>query len=80
MIRQAKRFDDYNFRHHALRRIKYGFRQHMGRTDDISPIYNDGLRQLEVLKRQAILGKLYPETSSVLEGRSKKYSDSEKDE
>ncbi len=80
MIRHAKRFDDYNFRHHALRRIKYGFRQNMQRSDGISPIYSDGLKQLDVLKRQVMLGKLYPETSSVIEARNKKYLEAEKDE
>lgn len=41
-----------------------------GNREEAAAAIQDGERQLEVLKRQVILGKLYPSARSVMEASS----------
>jgi LYR motif-containing protein 4 len=68
MLRAARKWHDYNFRSHALRRIKYGFRENINKgSDEVPELYERGQQQLNMLTRQAVLSQLYPMEPSVLE-------------
>lgn len=70
MLKHSKKLQDYNFRSYAIRRTRQGFRE----AKDVSPeeaerLYQTGLKQLEVVNRQAIIGSLFPGMNSVLAAR-----------
>jgi len=59
---------DYNFRSFALRRVKAGFKANRAlQGEEATAAILDGQKQLEMLKRQAVLGQLYPSARSVME-------------
>lgn len=66
-MKTSLQLENYNFREHATRRIKYDFKTNKDLpTIDIDNNYKFGLSQLELLKRQSIISKLYPENKSVI--------------
>jgi hypothetical protein len=68
MLREAQQLTDYNFREHALRRIKAGFRKDSTLTDLAAMAkYAWGLGQLGVIRRSVAIGKLYPSRKKVVE-------------
>lgn len=71
MIREAKKFQAYNFRNYALRRIKDGFSMEKGLKDNnkISDKYNLALKSYEMLKRQVIIQNLYKTDNIVVENK-----------
>jgi hypothetical protein len=68
LLREAKKVDNYNFRLYAIRRIKVGYRSNISSNEENAElIYREGIDQLNVLKRQSIVGNLYPSARSVME-------------
>ncbi|GKZ00829.1 LYR motif-containing protein 4 [Mayamaea pseudoterrestris] len=68
LMRQAKTVNDYNFRMYAIRRVKAGFvKNRTLKSDEATAALHDGRLQLDVLRRQAVLGSLYPSAKSVME-------------
>ncbi|KAL3787678.1 hypothetical protein ACHAWO_000478 [Cyclotella atomus] len=68
LIREARKVDNYNFREYAIRRVRIGFqinRNLAGSERDLA--IREGQEHLEVLKRQVVLGRLYPSATSVME-------------
>ena len=70
LLKHAKKLQDYNFRSYAIRRTRQGFRE----AKRVSPeeaerLYQSGLKQLEVVNRQAIISSLFPGMNSVLAAR-----------
>jgi len=68
LLRQAGRLEDYNFRSYAKRRVALGFQE--GRSssgEEAAREYRDGVKNLEMLKRQALISHLYPSKRSVME-------------
>mmetsp|Transcript_11255 Transcript_11255/g.41216 ORF Transcript_11255/g.41216 Transcript_11255/m.41216 type:complete len:84 (+) Transcript_11255:296-547(+) len=60
LIRQSKRFTDYNIREYALRKTREDFRQN-AKIDpkQAEAAYEQGLNQLELVKRQATVYSLF---------------------
>jgi hypothetical protein len=68
LLHEAKKMDNYNFRLYAIRRIKVGYRSNMSSNAENAELaYREGIDQLNVLKRQSIVGNLYPSARSVME-------------
>eukprot|EP00569_Conticribra_weissflogii_P002762 CAMPEP_0171338284 /NCGR_PEP_ID=MMETSP0878-20121228/7240_1 /TAXON_ID=67004 /ORGANISM="Thalassiosira weissflogii, Strain CCMP1336" /LENGTH=84 /DNA_ID=CAMNT_0011840055 /DNA_START=93 /DNA_END=347 /DNA_ORIENTATION=- len=68
LLREANKVDNYNFRHYAIRRTRAGFAANREMTGNEAVVaLNEGQEQLAVLKRQVVLGKLYPSSRSVME-------------
>eukprot|EP00549_Striatella_unipunctata_P006751 CAMPEP_0118714226 /NCGR_PEP_ID=MMETSP0800-20121206/26051_1 /TAXON_ID=210618 ORGANISM="Striatella unipunctata, Strain CCMP2910" /NCGR_SAMPLE_ID=MMETSP0800 /ASSEMBLY_ACC=CAM_ASM_000638 /LENGTH=79 /DNA_ID=CAMNT_0006619959 /DNA_START=22 /DNA_END=261 /DNA_ORIENTATION=+ len=68
LLREAKHMKDYNFRNYALRRIKLGFEEGKAMEGESSvEALSFGEQQLELLKRQSLLTRLYPSAKSVME-------------
>ncbi|KAL9189013.1 hypothetical protein ACHAXT_011503 [Thalassiosira profunda] len=68
LLREAKKVDNYNFRHYAIRRVKVGFQHNRNLTGNEAEIaFQEGKEQLDILRRQVVLGNLYPSAKSVME-------------
>jgi len=68
LLREAGKMNDYNFRSYALRRVKGGFQKNQSlQGSEAAAAIQVGQEQLEVLKRQAIIGNLYPSETNVME-------------
>jgi len=64
--------NDYNFRSYAMRRVKTGFQMNasLQGEQEVIDALKDGEEQLQMLKRQRIIGNLYPSDVSVMEANS----------
>ncbi|KAH7337469.1 hypothetical protein B0J17DRAFT_706871 [Rhizoctonia solani] len=71
MLRTSRSFSSYNFRNYFLRRTRTQFHEHVNEKDpaQIRTFYDTGLRELEVLKRCAIVNRLYEGPRLVVERR-----------
>ena len=68
LLREARHMNDYNFRSYAMRRVKEGFVQNRHLSgEEAAKAIREGEEQLQVLRRQVVLGKLYPSSKSVME-------------
>ncbi|GIX68533.1 LYR motif-containing protein 4B [Caerostris darwini] len=69
LIREAGKFPSYMYRTYSLRRIKDAFREHKGETDNlkIDDLILYGRTNLDIIKRQVVIGQLYQEPESVIE-------------
>lgn len=61
MLREAGKFPDFNFRSYALRRVRDGFKEAktLGDAKAIATQMKEAEKNLEVIKRQATLGRLF---------------------
>lgn len=67
LLRNAKQIPNYNFREHAVRKIKYDFNKNKKlEAEALIEQYQNGIKELNVVKRQAIIGQLYYENESVV--------------
>ncbi|KAL3790364.1 hypothetical protein HJC23_002750 [Cyclotella cryptica] len=68
LLRQARNMDNYNFREYATRRVRVGFENNRNLAGDhLDMALREGREQLDILKRQVVLGRLYPSAPSVME-------------
>mmetsp|Transcript_16199 Transcript_16199/g.38836 ORF Transcript_16199/g.38836 Transcript_16199/m.38836 type:complete len:85 (-) Transcript_16199:330-584(-) len=68
LLRESRKVDNYNFRHYAIRRVKIGFQTNRDLTgNEASLALREGEEQLGILRRQVVLGQLYPTAPSVME-------------
>ncbi|CAG9820862.1 unnamed protein product [Phaedon cochleariae] len=69
MLKESKKIPSYNFRKYALRRVHDGFKENKGLRDPdiISEKITECQRNLEIIKRQAIIGHLYNAEKLVIE-------------
>lgn len=69
MIRESKRFPNYMFRTYALRRVRDGFREHSDVREPkvIEALMRDAEKNLQIIKRQASIGKMYSESEWTIE-------------
>mmetsp|Transcript_58254 Transcript_58254/g.126578 ORF Transcript_58254/g.126578 Transcript_58254/m.126578 type:complete len:84 (-) Transcript_58254:16-267(-) len=67
MIRSSRNFTDYNFNSFARRRIRIGFaRNSKLEGSAAAEAYQEGIKQLGVVQRQAVVSSLYPDVNSVM--------------
>jgi hypothetical protein len=63
LLRHSSKIVNYNFRAHAKRRTRAGFDLHRDVTGEkLVETYRYGLTQLEIVKRQALISQLYPDS------------------
>lgn len=69
LLRTATQFVDYNFRAYSVRVIRDRFHQHktVEGAHQIQPLIKDAHEQLEVLKRQVIIHRLYHKDPYIIE-------------
>ncbi|GJP29438.1 hypothetical protein CLOM_g16700 [Closterium sp. NIES-68] len=61
LLREARRFQNYNIRHYAARRIHEGFAENRGMADPVKveAAYEEGVRSLAVVRRQVVVCNMY---------------------
>ena len=61
MLRESEKFADLNYRSYAIRRVKDGFRANarLSEQSEISGKINGAKENLEIIKRQTTVGKLF---------------------
>jgi Complex 1 protein (LYR family) len=71
LFRTGGQFTQYSFREYARRRTRDAFREHQNETDPerIQQFVARGLDDLEMLKRQTVVGKMYSTDKLVVEVR-----------
>ncbi|XP_046738492.1 LYR motif-containing protein 4 [Diprion similis] len=69
MIRESKKWDSYNYRMYALRKIRHEFREKklLQDAEKIKESYNYGLTNLDMIRRQVTIGNLYSTRGLVIE-------------
>ncbi|XP_014606016.1 PREDICTED: protein bcn92-like [Polistes canadensis] len=69
LIRESKKWNTYNFRMYALRKVRHEFQQNKTLQDkiEIEQFYQKGQEALEVIKRQVIIGNLYSTRPLIIE-------------
>ncbi|XP_046680182.1 protein bcn92 [Homalodisca vitripennis] len=69
LLSEASRFPLYNFRMYALRRIRDKFHENKFLKDPaaIEEQYKEGLKSLELIKRQIIISQLYNPEKLIIE-------------
>lgn len=68
MLRESRKFDNYNFRAHAMRRVVGGFRESSkleGKAAEDKFKWGEG--QLNLLKRQRVISQMFPEEESIMQ-------------
>lgn len=74
IIKNSRKFTNYNFREYFLRRSRSEFKRNMHLNDpsQISDLFTKAKNELAVLKRQAIISQLYTFDKTVIEPLNKK--------
>ncbi|KAJ6234018.1 hypothetical protein M0813_00652 [Anaeramoeba flamelloides] len=70
-VEEASKFTNYNFREYFKERANDLFDEFISKNETneelVKQFYDDRLSELEVIKRQVLIGKLYPEQKFVKE-------------
>ena len=65
LLRQSSKIQNYNFRDHAMRRVKGSFREAKALNGQAATtLYAWGLEQLKLIERYKVMGQLYPDDVS----------------
>ncbi|XP_033608463.1 LYR motif-containing protein 4 [Cryptotermes secundus] len=74
MLRESQKFSSYNYRLYALRRIRDSFRAGKSLADStkIMEAVQNAEENLEIIKRQVIVGNLYAAEKLVIEKKAEK--------
>ena len=69
LLKEGRKFQDYNFREYTLRRIRDSFKENKLETykNKIQEFIRCAEDNLELIKRQTIIGNLYESQRLVLE-------------
>ncbi|CEJ90892.1 hypothetical protein VHEMI06644 [[Torrubiella] hemipterigena] len=72
LIRQSNQFTAYNFREYAKRRTRDAFRANMTEQEPrrVQELVQQGLKDLQLLKRQTVIGQFYQIDRLVVESAS----------
>ncbi|XP_076629413.1 LYR motif-containing protein bcn92 [Colletes latitarsis] len=74
LIRESKKWNSYNYRMYALRKIRHEFQENKALRDRerINEEYKKGQEVLEVIKRQVTIGNLYATKPLIIETMKKR--------
>ena len=69
MLRAGRSFEAYNFREYALRRVREDFHSSRSIADvaQARAAYDFGVQQLELIKRQAAISRMFPQGKHSME-------------
>ncbi|KAK4461101.1 hypothetical protein QBC42DRAFT_228011 [Cladorrhinum samala] len=70
LLRQGNNFASYNFREYAKRRTRDAFRENRNVEDErkIQELVQQGLKDLQLLKRQTVISQFYQQDRLIIEG------------
>ncbi|XP_050510963.1 LYR motif-containing protein 4 [Diabrotica virgifera virgifera] len=68
MLKESRKIPSYNFREYALRRVRDAFKENKSISNNqIGVLIEKAEKNLETIKRQAIIGQLYATDKLVIE-------------
>ncbi|XP_026465475.1 LYR motif-containing protein 4-like [Ctenocephalides felis] len=69
ILRESQKISAYNYRMYAIRRVRDAFRENKNLTDkkSIDLQLQFGAKNLEIIKRQALIGNMFDSTKLVIE-------------
>lgn len=69
MLEKASKFDNYNFREYAKRKVRDSFKQHRGEQDSstIDNLYKSGVSELAIMARQSAISQMFTSDKLVVE-------------
>ncbi|KAL1501517.1 hypothetical protein ABEB36_006824 [Hypothenemus hampei] len=69
LLRESQKFASYNFRSYAVRRVRDAFRefQNMQDPEIIRNKLSEAYKNLEIIKRQALISQMYQSDKLVIE-------------
>lgn len=69
LLSKAQKFDNYNFREYAKRRVQDAFKEHknLKEEDKIVAFFNEGVDNLALLNRQTVISQMYTTEKLVVE-------------
>lgn len=70
LLREARKFPNYNVREYVKRRVKDGFKENRSATDPtvVAAAWENGRQSLQVAQRQSVVYSLYaPRTKSIMD-------------
>jgi len=69
MLRESQKFPAYNYRTYAVRRIRDAFKENKALQDNdkITEQVNKAKTNLAIIRRQAVIGKLYEMDKLIIE-------------
>ncbi|XP_055294765.1 LYR motif-containing protein 4 [Sitodiplosis mosellana] len=72
LLRESQKFNSYNFRNYALRRIRDAFKDNksLSQAQEVQKQYQFANENLDIIKRQTIIGKLYSSDRLCIEKQS----------
>ena len=72
LLKESSKLTNYNFREYALIKVKSEFREHQFEKDPVrlKNLESAVHKNLEMLRRQAIVSQLYPAQQTVLEQKA----------
>ncbi|CAG5122291.1 unnamed protein product [Candidula unifasciata] len=72
MLKESKQITEYNFRMYYLRRIKDAFKENKNVTDtaQVQTLTEKAKKNLDVLKRQALISQMYGSGKLVIESQA----------
>ncbi|KAK7114980.1 hypothetical protein V1264_000935 [Littorina saxatilis] len=78
ILREGKKFVDYNFRMYAVRRTKDQFRSNKEISDSskIQELIKEAEENLEIMRRQVLIGQMYGDGKLVIESATQEESKS----
>ncbi|XP_041717956.1 LYR motif-containing protein 4 [Coregonus clupeaformis] len=70
LMKESKKFPSYNYRTYALRRVQDAFRANRSVEDPkmVEQLLNQGRDNLDIIRRQVAIGKMYPTQKTIVEG------------
>ncbi|KAM4689461.1 LYR motif-containing protein 4 isoform 1-T2 [Discoglossus pictus] len=73
MLRESQKFNSYNYRTYAIRRIKDAFREKRNVDDfhEIQTLIHSAKENLQVIQRQVTIGHMYATQKLVIESSGK---------
>ncbi|XP_041376509.1 LYR motif-containing protein 4-like [Gigantopelta aegis] len=73
LLRAGRQFTDYNYRNYALRRARDAFHENKTVADKqkIQDLVNEAKKNLEIIKRQVIIGQMYGHGKLIIESQEK---------
>ncbi|KAL3858629.1 hypothetical protein ACJMK2_008900 [Sinanodonta woodiana] len=74
LIRESKKFNSYSYRTYTLEKVKYEFRENKNVMDAVklSQLIKKAEDNLQMIRRQVIVGELYGEGHLVIEHHQEK--------
>ncbi|KAK2580812.1 hypothetical protein KPH14_011545 [Odynerus spinipes] len=72
LIRESKKWNSYNYRMYALRKVRHEFQENKNLQDErqIQQCHQKGQEALAVIKRQVIIGNLYSTRPLIIETKT----------